>query len=67
MKLLFKVIDCNCLACDNSIIKNWGRISTYECKFNIIQDLWYCYRFRDTKLKVLRNKIKIKRNFKRIK
>ena len=65
MKLIFKVDDCNCLKCDNSITRNWGKIRTFKCKFGINQDLWYCYKFRDTKLKVIRNKIKIKRNFKR--
>lgn len=61
MKDIFKKDDCNCLNCNNSIITKYPNIITYECKFNIIQDLEYCFKFRDNNLKQIRNKIKIKK------
>jgi len=54
----------NCLYCKNAILKNWRRIRTYECKFEIIQDLKYCYKYRNPKLKELRKRIKKKRIYK---
>jgi hypothetical protein len=60
---LFKTEN-NCLYCSNAIFKNWGHIRTYECKYNIIQDFWYCYRYRNPKLKELRKRIKNKRRYK---
>jgi hypothetical protein len=48
---LFKTEN-NCLCCSNAIFKNWGHIRTHECKYNIIHDLWYCYRYRNPELKI---------------
>lgn len=64
MKDLFKVEDCDCLRCENAIFKKYNHINTYECKFHIIQDLEFCFKFRDSYLKQLRVNLKKKKRFK---